>query len=492
MTLSTTGKIILSWIGHLSGLMSFLASLAIIYMILSDRKRRLAKANHRLMLGLSIFNCFQSAAFSMTTIPVPVDYDTYGNFGNSATCTAQGFFIILGLGVPMYNTSLSILYLLSIRHAMKPENFSSKVEPFMHIMSCLVPVSSAILGASLGIIKAGPTVCFISWGPKSVVWIWIGGATICTCFVICIYSMASICYTVITQRKRMRRYSFSSRRTRTRDSETRDTVMQAMLYAAAFLLTFIFPLTTFIYESIYEETAPFFIEVMGKIFYPLQGFWNFLLYTRPIVIRIRTEHPDKNLIGIMREVIFCAKKVRTRVQTPIQAHIDRIDGNTPSFSHVTRTSIDSNSPYVVSDISGSEETPGGKFNSSQRFGQIDTQAEVMDGCDITNDNSNLPQKYAPRGPKTDVDGPDDLGHTYNIAKGLENDKLPQTSSLYMEHNDLEAKSHPQPLEPSHVSDVCSLESQWNELEDSNMSQSSSSISNKMQGESEDKDNGSLV
>jgi len=50
------------------------------------------------------------------------------------------------------------------------------------------------------------------------------------------------------------------------------------------------------------------LEALTETFYPLQGFWNFILYTRPGVKRVKRTNPDKSCLGIFREVVFRAEK----------------------------------------------------------------------------------------------------------------------------------------------------------------------------------------
>jgi len=133
-------------------------------MILSDRKRKLARTNHRLMLSLSFFDCLASAAYAMTTLALPSDSDSYGAMGNSAACTAHGFFLQLAVTVPLNNASLSLSYLFTIRHRMYHTRSSKYIEPFLHSISILVPFTIATVAASMGLILPFTTVCSISLG----------------------------------------------------------------------------------------------------------------------------------------------------------------------------------------------------------------------------------------------------------------------------------------------------------------------------------------
>jgi len=416
---------ILSWVARTTSTMSFLGSFSLMYMILSDRQRKLAKPNHRLMLGLSIFDCIQSAAYATTTLSIPVDSGYYGAMGNDASCKAQGFFLILGMCVPLYNASLSILYILTIRYRMHTTDISTKVEPYLHATSVLVPLTVAIIAVSRGTIEAGQTVCYVSWGPESVVWIYVGAGIIFLCLLITIYSMAAISYTVLQQQRRMRRYSITTTQNRSRINESKDTIIQALLYASAFILTFIFPISAWLARN--EDI--FILEVLSKIFYPLQGFWNFIFYIRPGVRETRRAFPDKNIIGVLREVIFHSRGRNIRVlqlgrtrrnRRDIDIDIDVV-GTTPSLALPVISSpcaVQGDSLDIIADediniiksesaectvipvvcIEGEDESPTNESNRPLNTGQGDfPEIALEEGCNkrsleiISDEDTNIIQ-----------------------------------------------------------------------------------------------------
>jgi len=278
------------------------------------------------MLSLSFFDCLASVAYAMTTLALPSDSGAYGAMGTSATCTAQGFFLQLGVAVPLNNASLSLFYLFTIRHRMHPTKFSRKFEPVLHSISILAPLTMAIVAASMGLIVPFRTLCAISLDEPAgqhILWIiysLIGGA-----FLICVWSMASICHFVIRQSRRMRQYSFGSSQMIRRNNETRATVAQALLYTSAFFITYLFPLIT-----LGQGNRSFFFELMTKIFYPLQGFWNFLLYIRPGVEQVKKNNPGKNIFGILVEVIFHVKDTMHNQNSPRRRRRDIDNANSIS------------------------------------------------------------------------------------------------------------------------------------------------------------------
>lgn len=67
----------------------------------------------------------------------------------------------------------------------------------------------------------------------------------------------------------------------------RNLQMQAILYIAAFLLTYIF---SYIHRILYQRngSSPFVLIMLSRIFRPMQGFLNILIYTRIKVARLRS------------------------------------------------------------------------------------------------------------------------------------------------------------------------------------------------------------
>jgi len=299
--------ITLVWIPRLTATLSCLGSLAIIYMILSARKEKLKKSNHRLMLALSIFDALNSAAYATTTLASPQDSQFYGAMGNDGTCSAQGFLAILGLAVPMYNASLNLFFLLTIRYRVRQANFSAKIEPILHATSILAPLTIATVSLSIGGIKSESATCYLSYDDSSSIviytlWKAISGL-VYLCLFINLYSMISISRYVITRLNSVRRYSVTLTQAERIATEKREVVVQSLFYTAAFCATFFFPVLIGVFNL-----DGYFVLVCVEIFYPLQGFWNFLLYIRPSIGRVQRTNPDRSWIRSCCEVIFHANK----------------------------------------------------------------------------------------------------------------------------------------------------------------------------------------
>jgi len=289
---------VISWIPRFTGTLSFIGSSSIIYMILSDRENKLAKPNHRLMLSMSTFDVLSSAAMASSTWSFPRESNVYGSMGNMTTCKVQYFFATLGLAVPMYNASLCLLYLLTIRYRLHQRYFATKIEPYLHAASVLFPLVIAtvpvIIGENVKPNRLG-TICGIN---NESPFLWALLAVPALSFCTCLYSMVSLSWHVHVQSKRMIKYSYGTRQMQRRQSEKRATINQAILYIAAFSITLLFAALSFLHFMNFP------IEVLKSFFYPLQGFWNCLLYIRANVVKMKKAEPHKYLCAIIWSVIL--------------------------------------------------------------------------------------------------------------------------------------------------------------------------------------------
>lgn len=135
-------------ISRCNGGLSSISSLIIIYIILKSNEH-LSSIYHRIMFGMSLVDVIGSLAVALTTLPMPTS-DTGGleyfpemtKLGNAATCAAQGFFIYFGYAAMfLYNSSLWIYYSCSIAIKMNEGTMKRRVEPFLHI----VPIGVAFV-----------------------------------------------------------------------------------------------------------------------------------------------------------------------------------------------------------------------------------------------------------------------------------------------------------------------------------------------------------
>jgi len=75
-----------------TGSLSFVGSSGMIVMILWFSRIKLSAVARRILLGLCIFDVFQSLASLATTFPVPAGHGLFGSYssGTVGTCDVQG------------------------------------------------------------------------------------------------------------------------------------------------------------------------------------------------------------------------------------------------------------------------------------------------------------------------------------------------------------------------------------------------------------------
>lgn len=133
----------------ISGSLSVIASAIILRKIFY---RESCTTYHRIIVGLSVVDILFSLSVAFATLPVPADTGAVGAHGNITTCTIQGMFVELGFIIPVYMTSLSIYFFLSISSGQKDsERLVRKYEPILHAVPIFVSVGLTIAGLVLDV-----------------------------------------------------------------------------------------------------------------------------------------------------------------------------------------------------------------------------------------------------------------------------------------------------------------------------------------------------
>jgi hypothetical protein len=102
---------------------------------------------HRILLGIAILDILHTSWAALSTLPVPASSGVVFGQGNTASCTAQGFFIQLSTAIPIYMASLNTYFMLKIRYNVPNDIIRTKYEPWFH----LIPVTQALLSGCIGI-----------------------------------------------------------------------------------------------------------------------------------------------------------------------------------------------------------------------------------------------------------------------------------------------------------------------------------------------------
>jgi len=106
---------------------------------------------HRLICGLSFSDVISSSAYFLGTWLIP--HRTIGGFGmvygaigNHATCSLSGFLTQMAIASPLYNGTLSLYYLLTIKYNW-PSSRIRIIEKWLHF----IPMGYALLSSSIAL-----------------------------------------------------------------------------------------------------------------------------------------------------------------------------------------------------------------------------------------------------------------------------------------------------------------------------------------------------
>jgi len=81
--------------------------------------------------------------------------------------------------------------------------------------------------------------------------------------------------------------------------------LQGLLYVGAFYMTFASSFLTKIVQIVGGyRVSPFPFSILNSICIPMQGFWNFVVYTFPRFTNRRSRHRDETLLTSIKAVVF--------------------------------------------------------------------------------------------------------------------------------------------------------------------------------------------
>mmetsp|Transcript_14336 Transcript_14336/g.29506 ORF Transcript_14336/g.29506 Transcript_14336/m.29506 type:complete len:332 (+) Transcript_14336:66-1061(+) len=324
MVFSFSQRKALSIIPHITGALSVIGSLSILYDILKDRSRKLHRPYYRILLGMSFFDVFASASLGMSTLPIPKGTEgVYGAMGTTRTCAAQGFFIQLMLVSPFYNLMLAWYYLLLGKNKpLSEEAIASKYEKYMHAFA-MIPVLFAVMGLPLTLYNSADLWCWIAAYPPTCknkdgthgpdwpcergenAWLfrwtffyaplWFIIAAITVMMIILTRAVRREEKQVIEMQKqtRLRRPSFEREEEIRREQHLQNYIpqreqpvhlerskqmfYQAVFYVGAFYITYVFATLNRLTQLIGGDNI-FVFMIMTSTLTPMQGFLNFLVY----------------------------------------------------------------------------------------------------------------------------------------------------------------------------------------------------------------------
>ena len=148
---------------HFSGSISMIASATLMWTILRSHVG-LSETFNRLLFGLCVADVISSFANMLSSIAMPKDLDYMfpSVYGNTATCSTQGFLHVVGtFSGLLYNCSICIYYLAIVKYNKKDVYIRTKIEPWMHAISTIIPLTGGIAGLAMQAMNQFGSVCTI-------------------------------------------------------------------------------------------------------------------------------------------------------------------------------------------------------------------------------------------------------------------------------------------------------------------------------------------
>ena len=324
-----------------TGTLSACSSGLIIY-IISRSQQKLTTTYHRIMAFMSAFDIISSIFIALGTIMMPSDsvFKYAGPLlGNQVTCQIQDWLILFGLsGSTSLNACLTWYFVCSIVFKMKASHIRKYIEPIMYIYTLIIAlfVPSFFLSKDLLNPNSYDTFCTIVAYPESCdedkwydwnhctwsegdlenyyTYVYISFVVIGMQFSLIVVGMSIILWTTFRNNREIKslvkentnHQSHIHSSSLGRNSETEDQVpgaqstnnlrslkytrvliLQALMYIGSYMLTWVLTVLSAAFNIASIE-----LDAINSVLFPLQGFWNFLifLYDKTYLIR---QH-DKN------------------------------------------------------------------------------------------------------------------------------------------------------------------------------------------------------
>jgi len=311
-----------------TGLLSVLGSLWIVFDVCNDHKKR-KTVYHRLMIGMAISDIMSSLSLAFSTWPVPQGTDdVFASLGNVSTCEVQGFFIQMGVATPLYNAFLAVYFLLLVKHNWSEKSMAMRrLEKIFHFVAWAMAFGTAFASLGLELYNNANLWCWIAPYPldceNSVaasdgtgtcvrgdnawlyrlffyfLWLWIAVAVV-------IFSMVLMLWAVYTQAKMVDKYrQKGEQHSRVRQNMVRDVGMQCVYYIAAFLLTSLPLSVARMLQAQYNCTETYFpLSLTTAFLFPLQGFWNAAIYLRPRYRKFKQQNPNSSILSTVLRSLY--------------------------------------------------------------------------------------------------------------------------------------------------------------------------------------------
>lgn len=302
------------WISAPTSLLSFICSAAICYHVVQHKKRQ---TYQRLVLGLSFFDMLSSGTIFCA------------RFGNidapGAPCTAVAFLQMWAVGsATWYNVFMSFMFLLIVNYNVKDEMIIKYLEPVAHLASSVSPIALSIAGHFLEVwnpvtftpvcwVGKYPTFCEGDDCIRGGKWFFFYDHFVHALFYLGIFLMVvtngliflHVRKTLRRNRKHERRASLRNLR-ESQDTRTRQVAIRSFMFCGGFCFTYMFSIVQSKVESpsVYGTWWYVTISILGGFFWPLQGFFDSLIYFHPRYRKWRKVQGDLSWLKALYKTVL--------------------------------------------------------------------------------------------------------------------------------------------------------------------------------------------
>ncbi|KAG7339667.1 serpentine type 7TM GPCR chemoreceptor domain containing protein [Nitzschia inconspicua] len=276
----------------------------------------------RILLIMSVYDVINSINVAWCAFLVPADTSPrLWAFGNDKTCTAIAFIYQACFPSFIYCGILSFYFLLGIRFDISDEYIARNLEPYAHTVTIGFTLITACVGAALnlyGEVHPGPACWLVPTDRCNgaciflLEWIFGGINFIMVWLFLFINNVYLFYYVAKTVRKSQQ--NGSSMSMEAQDKRKLDVAIQAFLYVAVFVMTFMWTFVLRVIgsdhsnddpESVAQEDLRLYPLIMVKAFFlPLMGYGNLLVYCRPRYIQKRRRYRSLSRWTILKSVLL--------------------------------------------------------------------------------------------------------------------------------------------------------------------------------------------
>ncbi|KAL7563246.1 hypothetical protein ACA910_015738 [Epithemia clementina (nom. ined.)] len=363
---------------------SVVGSSLILWSIWYDRRELLKHVYHRIVLGMSCFDLASSLGMLVLgpwAVPSDWPYGRSGR-GNVSTCEASGFLLNLSFGTMWYSVFLAVHFVMHLRWEWKERRIACCLEPFAHgwsiFISALIPNVGGLMSDAFNPLRDLPGWCWFADNPplcsennfnnndgndgeESTSQCFRGQeydgfasiastGNVIFAWVVIIICMLLIVCKVRRLERNLQRYSVgggnssvggggrlgSSRRgggggNAPNFARTKATARQALLYIVVFFVTY----SPMVLILAMERKRKLPVAMLVKICFPLQGFFNAIVYFRR---RFADLIKDGKSLSFLRRIPWIGPWIETLLSRRTTARRNRNNNNNRGRNNNNNTS----------------------------------------------------------------------------------------------------------------------------------------------------------